>query len=100
MVTVSSVSVSKDFSYADVYVSFLDKDSQQDIDEAVNVLTNAAGFLRSTLAKELKLRVMPKLRFHYDATLAEAPRLSALIDKAVKQDQARHQHDADNGESD
>lgn len=94
MVTVSSVKVSKDFAFADIYVSFMDKNSQEEAQEGVEVLNNAAGFLRSLLAKGIKLRVMPKLRFHFDATLLEAPRLSALIDKAVKEDKARSHNEA------
>ncbi|MCG8672930.1 MAG: 30S ribosome-binding factor RbfA [Pseudomonadales bacterium] len=89
MTTVSSVKVSKDLSFADVYVSFMGKDTLEEASEGLEVLASAAGFLRSSLAKSIKLRVMPKLRFHYDATMVEAPRISALIDKAVKQDQSR-----------
>lgn len=100
MVTVSSVKVSKDFSFADVYVSFMDKNTAEEAEEAVAILENAAGFLRSQLAKGIKLRVMPRLRFHFDATLLEGPRLSALIDKAVKQDKARHPDDADSADDD
>ena len=89
MTTVSSVKVSKDLSFADVYVSFMGKDTLEEASEGLEVLASAAGFLRSSLAISIKLRVMPKLRFHYDATMVEAPRISALIDKAVKQDQSR-----------
>ena len=89
MTTVSSVKVSKDLSFADVYVSFMGKDTLEEASEGLEVLASAAGFLRSSLATSIKLRVMPKLRFHYDATMVEAPRISALIDKAVKQDQSR-----------
>lgn len=100
MVTVSAVKVSKDLAFSDVYVSFMTKNSLEESKEALEVLENASGFLRSSLAKGIKLRVMPKLRFHYDSTLVEAPRISALIDKAVKQDQARagsdEQPDQDN----
>ena len=45
------------------------KDSFEEAKEALEVLEKAAGFLRSSLAKGVKLRVMPKLRFHYDATM-------------------------------
>lgn len=89
MVTVSNVKVTKDLSFADVYVSFLDKDNADDAAGALSVLNKAGGFLRSSLSKQIKLRVMPKLRFHYDATLSEAPRLSAIIDGAVRDDAAR-----------
>lgn len=103
MVTVSSVKVSKDLSFSDVYVSFMGKDSLEEAKEALEVLEKASGFLRSSLAKGVKLRVMPKLRFHYDVTMVEAPRISALIDKAVKQDQSRQQasdEDLDQSEQD
>ncbi|PIE41170.1 MAG: ribosome-binding factor A [Gammaproteobacteria bacterium] len=95
MATVSSVKVSRDLSFADVYVSFMNKDSVEEATEALSVLENASGFLRSCLAKSIKLRVMPRLRFHYDSTMIEAPRISALIDKAVKQDQSRHDSSGD-----
>lgn len=95
MATVSSVKVSKDFSFADVYVSFMDRNTPEEAEQAVAILEKAAGFLRSQLARGINLRVMPRLRFHFDATLMEGPRLSALIDKAVKEDKARHPDDDD-----
>jgi ribosome-binding factor A len=99
MATVSSVKVSKDFSFADVYVSFMDRNTPEEAEQAVAILEKAAGFLRSQLARGINLRVMPRLRFHFDATLMEGPRLSALIDKAVKEDKARHPDDDDDSEA-
>ena len=93
MATVSQVKVSKDFAFADVYVSFMDKNSAEEAKAGIKVLENAAGFLRSNLAKGLNLRIVPRLRFHFDATLLDAPRISALIDKAVKEDESRHLDD-------
>ncbi|MAR93325.1 MAG: 30S ribosome-binding factor RbfA [Pseudomonadota bacterium] len=91
MVTINSVQVSRDLAYADVYVTFMGRDESQEVEESLAVLEHAGGFLRSLLAKSIKLRVMPRLRFHYDSTVVEGPRMSRLIDAAVADDEARHQ---------
>lgn len=90
MLTINAVKVSRDLSYADVYVSVLnfDPESEEAIrEEAVSVLDQAKGFLRSELSKRIKLRVMPQLRFHYDTVLSEANRVDALIREARSKDQ-------------
>lgn len=86
MVTVSAVEVSRDMSFADVYVSFLGVDDQQKIDQSLKVLSQAAGFLRSQLARAIKLRFTPQLRFFYDNSLRRGAYLSSLIDEAIAKD--------------
>lgn len=87
MVNVNEVRVSRDLSYADVYVSSLDTESAEARQELVDVLNKAAGFFRSELAKRHRMRTTPKLRIHYDELMEEGPRLEALIEKAVQADQ-------------
>lgn len=86
MVTVSAVDVSRDMSFADIYVSFLGVDDQEKIDQSLKVLSQAAGFLRSQLARAIKLRFTPQLRFFYDNSLRRGAYLSSLIDEAIAQD--------------
>ncbi|MES2662616.1 MAG: 30S ribosome-binding factor RbfA [Pseudomonadota bacterium] len=81
-VTVSEVTISKDLSYADVQVSWLDKESPEEIKNGLAALAKAAGFLRSSLAKSIQLRVIPKLRFHHDTTLKQAFRIESLLRQA------------------
>lgn len=97
MVTVSAVEVSRDMSFADVYVSFLGVDDQQKIDQSLKVLSQAAGFLRSQLARAIKLRFTPQLRFFYDNSLRRGAYLSSLIDEAIAKD-ARAVSDQDSEE--
>ena len=87
MVTVSGVEVSRDFSYADVYVTFMNTESENQAKELVGVLNRASGFLRKLLGKTIKLRITPSLRFHFDATLSRGAKMNALINKAMEQDQ-------------
>ncbi len=86
MVTVSAVEVSRDLAFADVYVSILGVEDQQSIDESLQILNQASGFLRSQLARAVKLRFTPKLRFYFDNSLRRGAYLSSLIDEAVARD--------------
>ena len=85
MATVTEVSVSPDLKNAKIFVSFL-TDKQDEIEEALVGLNSAAGFIRSTLAKRLKLRYMPQISFAYDSLQTEAMRLDALIAKGLNKD--------------
>lgn len=88
MVNINDVEVSRDLSVARVFVTFVGKESDEECREAEAALNKAAGFLRSSLAKELTVRTTPRLSFIYDTTSVRGQQLSSLIDKAVKQDQA------------
>ncbi len=79
-VTVSAVDVSRDLSHAKVYVSCLNDNAEK---EVLKALEHASGFLRSGLARRLKIRAMPQLHFAYDNSLATGERISSLIDQAV-----------------
>lgn len=89
MVTVSGVTVSRDFGYADVYVTLLGEDSSERVKENLKVLRQAGGFLRSQIARRIKLRHVPELRFHYDESVVRGQRLSSLIEQAVSSDRER-----------
>lgn len=92
MVTVTTVRVSPDLRYAKVYVTLLDDEARE---ESVAVLNRAAGFLRSRLGDELKLRVVPELRFVYDESIERAREMESLIEKAVREDQKKHDGNED-----
>jgi ribosome-binding factor A len=81
MVTITAVDVSPDFSHAKVLFTTL---SKEHVGEASEGLKRAAGFLRSQLAKRIKLYTTPELRFEYDESVERGDRLSRLIDAALK----------------
>lgn len=93
MVTVSAVKVSKDMGYADVYVTVLGKELDVDHAPSLAVLNNAAGFLRGALGKSLQVRMIPRLRFHYDEVVMRGNRMAALINQAVAADEAQQAPD-------
>ena len=90
MVSVNEVTVSRDLSFADVYVSSIDADSQDKRDDLIRVLNKATGFFRSELAKRHSMRTTPTPRFHYDEIVESGPRLEKLIENAIQQDEERH----------
>lgn len=83
MVTVSHVDVTADLKYAKVYVTKLNPtESEQNMDECLQGLSHAAGFLRRGIAKRVDLRAVPELRFHYDKSLQHGFHMDELITKA------------------
>ena len=88
MVTVSAVDVSRDLAYADVFITTLGKDDAESRQQALDILGRGAGFLRGKLARAMKLRIVPALRFRYDESIERGSRLESLIEDARKKDQA------------
>ena len=88
-VTISSVKISPDLGYADIYVTIMEKDMNDAMSkdyhiESLEVLNKASGFLRTELSRLLKTRTTPRLRFHYDEVTANANYMMNLISKAVQ----------------
>lgn len=75
LITLSAVHVSKDLSHAKVYFTVLNDDPEQ----TANILNAAASYLRSLLAKAIKIRTVPQLKFVYDESIEYGKRLSRLI---------------------
>ena len=88
MVTVSGVEVSKDLNYAKVFVTFLENDAER-IEKGMAALKDASGYIRSLVAKAVRLRVTPELRFVYDQSLVEGMRISTLVSSTIAEDQRR-----------
>lgn len=91
MVTVSSVKVSPDMGYADIYVTVIGSSLDEKPDASIRILNDAAGFLRGEVGRAIRTRVTPRLRFHYDEVTARGNRMAALINQAVREDAERAQ---------
>ena len=91
MVTVSGVELSKDLSYAKVFVTFLNDDDSEVVSQGLKVLNDATGYIRSLVGKAMKLRIIPELKFVYDQSLVEGMRMSNLVSQVIQQDENRHQ---------
>jgi ribosome-binding factor A len=84
LTTVSGVKVSTDLSYAKVYITVLGDEVQAN--KTIEILNNASRFLRTALARTIKLRVIPELKFVYDVSIDEGNRLGRLLNEIVPDD--------------
>ena len=87
MTSVTSVKMSKDLSHATVFISVYGDEKTQK--EAMEAIEHAKGFIRYETVQEINLRVAPELSFKLDNSLNDALRMEALIDKTIKEDEAR-----------
>lgn len=77
-VSISAVEISGDVSVAKVFFSTLLPDA--DSEPVTEALEKANGYLRSRVAKMLKIRHVPELRFSQDESTKRGIELTRLID--------------------
>lgn len=97
-VTISTIKISPDLGYADIYVTIMEKSMDDAMakdyhTESLEVLNKASGFLRTELSHLLKTRTTPRLRFHYDEVTANANYMINLISKAVQSSEGQPSDD-------
>lgn len=92
-VSLTDVEVSPDYAHAKVFVTSMQGETAAD--EILTGLRHASGFLRRELGRRVRIHTTPELHFVYDRSVEQGSRLSALIDKAVAEDNAHHVHDLD-----
>ena len=78
-VTVNQVTTSSDLKYAKVFVSCIN--GKQEEQKTLGVLNAAAGYLRTELAKNLRLRRIPELSFYWDNSIEQGDRILRLLDQ-------------------
>lgn len=76
MVTISTVVVTDDLSFARVYVTVMQDDK---VESSIEALNHAAGFFRTLLAKHLTLRIVPKIKFIYDDSISVGNRMDQIL---------------------
>ncbi len=81
-ITITRVELSPDITSGKIFWSTLDDDRKK----AEHLLEHAAGFIQRQVAGVLRTRTMPRLRWVYDDTIAEAARLDTLIAEARERD--------------
>ena len=79
-VTVTAVDTSADLRQARVYVSVLGDESEREATLAG--LASSHGYLQAEIAKELRMKRTPTLRFEHDESIDRAFRISKLLEDA------------------
>lgn len=76
-VSITDVTVDREMAYAEIYYSALE--GSQRSDEILDGFMHAQGYLRHELSQRIKLRIFPRLRFHWDPTFERADHIEKLI---------------------
>lgn len=84
LISITDVTISADLREANVYASALAGQAVEA--EVLAGLEHARSFLRRGLAQSMKLRVVPNLHFHWDASLETGDRISRLLDQLERED--------------
>lgn len=83
---INRVEVTKDLSYAKVYVSTFLTDNQ--LYKGVDGLNAAAGFIQGQIAKKLTIRQFPKLTFIVDSGMKEGFKMVQKLNELEKESKA------------
>ena len=83
-VTVIDIELSKDLSFAKIFVNVMGEAEEQK--EVFGVLKSSEGFIRRQLARRVSLRYMPEIRLEYDDTAERAARIETLLSEVHGRD--------------
>jgi ribosome-binding factor A len=77
LTTITEVKVAKDLGHAKVWVSrFGDRD---EVEQSVQALNHAAGYIQGVLSKRVSLRVFPQLKFIRDDSMENGFRIAKKL---------------------
>lgn len=95
-VSLTDVEVTPDLKQARVYVSVLGDEAARSATMAG--LRSATGFLKSELARRVRLRQMPEIEWRYDDSIARGARINELLNQVKREQEARGESERDVGE--
>lgn len=84
-ISVSDVEVTRDLAHAKVFITVFESEKAA---ATLAALQRMAGYLRHRLSQEMRMRSVPELHFHHDASVENGLRMDGLINAAVASDKA------------
>lgn len=77
LTSVTSVDVTNDLRYAKVFISVFGSEEQKN--ECIEGLKNAAGFIRREVGSKIKARYIPEMIFELDKSIEHSLHISKLL---------------------
>lgn len=93
MITVTKVEVTRDLSFANIYVSVLGDEKNKE--DTLEGLESAKGFIRKEIGNRVDLRYVPEPIFHLDESIERGIYMSKLIDRVNKEDKEKRRNSDD-----
>lgn len=84
MTSITRVEVTRDLSYAKIYVSVLGDENEKK--ETIEGLNSAKGYIRKEIGSNIDLRHSPEPVFYLDQSIEQGIYMSKLIDSVSKKD--------------
>ncbi|EPE37834.1 ribosome-binding factor A [Candidatus Photodesmus katoptron] len=94
MITISDIQISRDLSYAKVFVTFFSNKKIETPENRLSLLKKYEVYIRMLLSKRIRLRLTPHIHFSYDYTLTKGRHISNLINKdsyRIRSNKAKYQ---------
>lgn len=89
-VTISEIQIAPDHRNATVYVSFMGKEEKsKEVQDALEALKSASGFLHRALMKRLALKAIPVLIFRYDRSFDHAEKVARAFAEAEEAEESK-----------
>ncbi len=82
-IAVTEVATTPDLKHAKIYISSMG--GQQEEGKVLGILNTAAGYLRTALAKRIKMRYTPELHFAWDNSIEHGDKVLRLLDQINEQ---------------
>lgn len=93
MVTISSVEISRDLAYANIYFNLLkvlsNNHNPKVVSSTISALKGANGYIRVLLGNTMRLRIVPELLFIYDKSLESGMNISRILSNIMQVDTER-----------
>lgn len=86
-VSVTGVELSDDMSWAKIFVSLYGPQDKQE--ETWKALQKSLGFMRSEIAKRIRLRFAPNLLLQKDTSMEYSAHIQSILDKINEEDSAK-----------
>lgn len=83
-ISFTEVRMSRDLSHAVIYCSVL---NSEQLEESIEILNSAAGFIRKSIGRRIRARIVPTLKFVADESIIRGAAMDELISEAIKSDQ-------------
>ena len=87
--SITDVEVTKDLSYATIFISVLG--SVEERDNTIDALTKSSSFVRREVGKKIKARHTPEIIFKVDDSIEKGLKMHSMIDKVMKSDEEDEQ---------
>lgn len=83
LITLTDIKVSRDLSFAKIFISHLDEEKAK---EGLMALNKGKGFIRKQIGMKLKLRIVPEIAFFIDDTLNYSLKINKIL-KSIEKDE-------------